>query len=108
MKIKFYLNGNLVFISDELPLLNLRELNDLAEKQETVPYNISLGGGTQGLIETVLPNYMNDPYRVYPLEEHFAGSFIGYIKSFKFYTSNLESINISNNFKAEMDNLNII
>ena len=105
MKIKFYVNGNLVFISDELPMLNLRELNDLYEKQETVPYNISLGGGTQGLIETVLPNYMVDPYRVYPLERYFAGSFIGYIKSFKFYTCNLEINDISNNFKVEINNL---
>ena len=105
MKIKFYVNGNLVFISDELPMINLRELNDLYEKQETVPFNISIGGGTQGLIETVLPNYMVDPYRVYPLEKYFAGSFIGYMKSFKFYTCNLESINISNNFNVEINKI---
>lgn len=105
MKIKFYVNGNLVFISDELPLINLRALSEDEEKQETVPFNISLGGGTQGLADVVLPNYMIDPYRVYPLEKHFAGSFIGYLKSFKMYDCNLEYENILNNFRYEINNL---
>lgn len=102
MKLYFYVNGYLKFISDELPKLNLRELKEISEKQETVPFNISLGGGTQGLAETILPNYMLDAYRVYPLEKNFAGSFIGYIKSFKFYNGKLESLNILNNSKYDL------
>ena len=105
MKLLFYVNGNLVFISKELPMIDLRKLNEIDEKQETVPFNISLGGGTQGLIDVVLPNYMIDPYRHYPLEKHFAGTFIGYFKSFKMYDGNLESFDIFNNFKYEMNNL---
>lgn len=105
MKLRFYVNGKLVFVSDELDKLNLRELKETMEKQETVPFNISLGGGSQGLIETILPNYMLDPYRVYPIEENFAGTFIGYIKSFKFYNCLEEYMNINNNFKYEMDKL---
>lgn len=105
MKLFFYVNGNLVFISDELPLIDLRKLNDTDEKQETVPYNISIGGGSQGLIETILPNYMIDPYRIYPIEKYFAGTFIGYLKSFKMYNSDIEYSNILNNFKYEMNNL---
>jgi hypothetical protein len=93
------------FKQDELPMIDLRKLNEIDEKQETVPYNISLGGGTQGLINVVLPNYMIDPYRKYPLEKHFAGTFIGYFKSFKMYDGNLESFDIFNNFKYEMNNL---
>lgn len=105
MVLRFYVNGKLVFISDELSKLNLRELKELKEKQETVPFNISIGGGTQGLCETILPNYMLEPYRVYPLEENFAGTFIGYFKSFKFYNCNMEYMNVHNNFIYEMDNL---
>lgn len=105
MKLRFYVNGNLVFISSELPKLNLRKLDDLDEKQESVPFNISLGGGTQGLADVILPNYMIEPYRTYPLEKHFGGSFIGYFKSFKFYNCNLEYLNINNNFKYEMNKL---
>jgi hypothetical protein len=83
MMFKFYANGNLVFISKFLPKINLRELDEIYEKQEGVPFSISIGGGTQGLAETILPNYMLNPYRTYPLEELFGGSFIGHIKMFK-------------------------
>lgn len=99
MKIYFYVNGKLVYITKELPRIDLRKLDELYEKQEGVPYNISIGGGTQGLSETILQNYMLNPTRVYPLEEYFAGSFIGYIRDFKFYTENLEYMEIFNNYK---------
>ena len=99
MKIYFYVNGKLVYITKELPRIDLRKLDELYEKQEGVPYNISIGGGTQGLSETILQNYMLNPTRVYPLEEYFAGSFIGYMKDFKFYDRDLEYLEIFNNYK---------
>lgn len=108
MKLRFYVNGKLVFISNEIPKLDLRLLNEEYEKQEGVAFNISLGGGTQGLIDTILPNYMLDPYRIYPLEKYFAGSFIGYLKSFKFYDCNIEYMYINNNFIYEIDKSNKI
>lgn len=86
MKIMFYVNNKLKYITSKLPKLNLKKLDELNEKQEGVAYNISIGGGTQGLAETIFPDYMMLPSKVFPLEEHFAGSFIGNIKSFKFYT----------------------
>ena len=102
MTFRFYVNGNLVFISKNLPKLNLRALDELYEKQETVPFNISLGGGSQGLIDTILPNYMINPYRIYPIEKNFAGSFIGYIKLFKIYLGEVNYIEIFNNFQHEL------
>lgn len=105
MKLYFYVNGNLVFLSDSLPKLNLRELNEPYEKQEGVPFNMSIGGGTQGLAETVLPNYMLDPYRTYPLEEYFAGSFIGYFRIFRFYNCSMEYLDIYNNYLFERQQL---
>lgn len=104
MKLYFYVDGKLVYITKKLPKLDLRELNEMYEKQEGVPYNISLGGGTQGLAETILPNYMLNPYRIYPLEKYFAGSFIGYMRSFKFYDCSLEYGNILQNYKFEKKN----
>jgi hypothetical protein len=101
MKLMFYVNGKLAYISQELPKISLKALNDLYEKQEGVPYNISLGGGTQGLAETIQPNYMLNPTRVYPLEKYFAGSFIGYLKSFKIYNCFMEQLIIENNYKYE-------
>ena len=101
MKLMFYVDGKLVYITKWLPKLNLHALNDLYEKQEGVPFNISLGGGTQGLAETILSNYMMNPTRLYPLEENFAGTFIGAIKSFKFYNCKLPYYNIVGNYNFE-------
>ena len=102
MKFMFYVNGKLKYISKELPRIELRELNDLYEKQEGVPYNISIGGGTQGLAETIQYNYMLNPTRVYPIEKYFAGSFIGHIKSFKIYNCFMEQMIIENNHKKAL------
>lgn len=105
MKLMFYVNGKLAFITKELPPINLRALMDLYEKQEGVPYNISLGGGTQGLAETIMPNYMMNPTRVYPLEENFAGTFIGYISSFKIYGCLKDAMSIGINYNYERNKL---
>ena len=97
MRFWFYVNGKLVFLTKFLPKINLRELDDLYEKQEGVPYSISIGGGSQGLAETIGYNYMLNPTRVYPIEKYFGGSFIGYISSFKLYASFLEPYEIEDN-----------
>lgn len=85
MKIFFYINGYLKFISRELPAVNFRKLEELNEKQEGVPFNISLGGGTQGLCEMIdFMNYMKNPTERYYMEQNFCGSFIGDLQSFSF------------------------
>ena len=101
LKLYFYINGFLVFISKELPELKLKALKDTFEKQECVPYNISLGGGTQGLCEKIWLNYYELPKKILPLEKYFAGTFIGDFKSFKFYNCNLSFKEIKNNFIYE-------
>ena len=103
MSLDFYVNGKLVYTTAELPKFNFRKLDDINEKQETVPYNISIGGGTQGLCETILPNYMTDPYRVYDIEKNFAGSFIGYFYKFRFYTCKMDFFDVINNFRYEFN-----
>ena len=85
MKIYIYVDGYLVFVSKELPEFNFRRLNDINQKQEGVPYNISLGGGTQGLLETISKDYYDVSKYALPLEKGFAGSFMGDIRSFRFY-----------------------
>jgi hypothetical protein len=108
MKLFFYVNGKLIYITKELPMLELKALNELYEKQEGVPYNISIGGGTQGLAETILQNYMLNPTRVYPLERYFAGSFIGYISSFKIYNCFMEQMIIEHNYNYENNKIKTI
>lgn len=98
MRIIIYVNGKVVLISKLLPIFNFKKLNDLESKQEGVPFNISLGGGTQGLAETVYLNYMKLPEYVLPLEKEFGGSFIGWIKSFLFYSCPLNYTEIVSNY----------
>jgi hypothetical protein len=86
MKMMFYVDGKLKYITKSLPMLNLRMLDELSEKQEGVAYNISIGGGTQGLAETIMPEYQMKPVQSFPIEENFAGTFIGDIRKFDFYS----------------------
>jgi len=87
MQIYFYLDKNLIFVSKPLPEFKFKELNDVYQKQEAVPYSISLGGGTQGLLEAIVPDYYNSTGEKYmlPLERDFCGTFIGDIRGFKFF-----------------------
>ena len=70
-------------------------LNEPYDKQEGVPFNISIGGGTQGLLDTVY-SIDSTPYDIYPLGKYFGGTFIGYFKSFKFYDCLLNYQRINN------------
>lgn len=85
MKISIYVNGFLKLISKELNEFNFRELDDVYQKQEGVPFNISLGGGTQGLLESIMPDYYSSSESILPIEKDFCGTFLGDIESFRFY-----------------------
>ena len=96
MKIMIYVNGFLVFISKELNALKFKELNDVYTKQEGVPYNISLGGGSIGLLETIMPRYYDISNYILPIERDFCGTFFGDIKSFKIYLGFIDYYSIKN------------
>ena len=102
MKIFIYVNGYLKLVSQELPEFRFRELNEYYDKQEGVPFSISLGGGTQGLAESMwIDNYTRPYCRILPIEENFGGSFIGDIRSFKFYDCQMQYNEIKNNYLFE-------
>lgn len=101
MRLMFYVDGRLVLYTKELPMLALRMLNDQYTKQEGVPYNISLGGGTQGLSDVIYEDFDKTPEYVLFLEKEFGGSFNGYFKSFKFYTCDKNYNEINNNVMYE-------
>lgn len=103
MIIYIYVNGCLKVKSEELPILNLKALNDLSDKQQGVPFAISLGGGTQGLCDVININYRELPKYVLPLEKEFCGSFIGYIQSFRFYSCPLNFTEIVENYKYDLN-----
>ena len=96
MRIMIYVNGYLVFISKVVDALNFKELNDIYTKQEGVPYNISLGGGSIGLLETIMPRYFDISNYILPIEKDFCGTFIGDIKNFKIYLGFIDYYSIKN------------
>lgn len=106
MRIYIYVNGYLKFVSKELDEFDFRELNDSFDKQEGVPFNISLGGGTQGLGESIWIDYYRRFDKLLPIEQNFAGTFIGDFKSFKFYDCSLQYNEVKNNFLFEKTILN--
>ena len=95
MKLYIYVNGFLKFISRPLPEFKFRELQEVYDKQESVPFNISLGGGTQGLADTVGLNFMEHTLYELPIEKHFGGSFLGDIRLFKFWACSMNFTNIN-------------
>ena len=94
MKIYIYIGGFLKFISRPIPEFSFKALQEVYDKQESVPYNISIGGGTQGLADTVGLNYMDYPAYELPLERHFGGTFLGDIRLFKFWQCPMNYANI--------------
>lgn len=101
MRLLFYVDGKLVLYTKEIPTIALRMLGDIYSKQEGVPYNISLGGGTQGLSDVIYEDFDKTPEYVLFLEKEFGGSFNGYFKSFKFYACDKNYNEINNNVRYE-------
>jgi hypothetical protein len=119
--LKLYVNGYLFMVIEDFEEIIPRELNTQKEKQIGVPFNISVGGGTQGLREnTIFPNcedglgpYIQDP-ELFPnnvlsgtslsglttdilLEQNFGGTFMGGLSQFRMYVEPLTSAQIQHN-----------
>jgi hypothetical protein len=123
--LKFYVNGKLFLVVGGFEEIIPRPLNTWKETQVGVAYNISLGGGTQGLHDNLTVTgcadsisgmtYQQDPECLtteildlteysgltteIKLEEYFAGSFNGDISAFRMYTEPLNASQIIHNFK---------
>jgi hypothetical protein len=93
-----YVNGKLKQVFDNFSEFIARRLNEHKLKQVGVPFNFSLGGGTQGLLESQTFDGLDPDDRNLPIETNFAGSFIGSISQFKFNICELKYCNIIQNF----------
>ena len=107
MQLMFYVNGKLKYVTDEMPMIDLRKLNEDDEKQELVPFNISIGGGTQGLCDVVYYNFMKTYDIEHALEKEFCGSFNGQILNFRWFNCEAESINILQNYLYDLNTLSV-
>lgn len=96
--LKFWVNGLVKYRVENFIGLQLRALNEWSDKQIGVPFNMSWGGGTQGLAESQTfggPDY-ND--RNMLLQTNFAGTFEGELSQLRFYDKTLDVLEIRNNF----------
>jgi len=100
-KLMFYVDGKLKFIKNNFDEFIARRLIEHNDKQVAVPYNISLGGGTQGLIESMTFDGQDSRDMDSCLQNNFAGTFIGDISQFRFYICDMNYCDISNNFEKE-------
>jgi hypothetical protein len=121
---KIYVNSKLFYVINGFEEIIPRGLNAEKEKQIGVPFNISWGGGTQGLRESLTFSgtptsftgltYIQDP-EVMPnqtlsgtslsalttnilIEPNFAGTFDGGISQFRMYVEPLNASEIVHNF----------
>jgi hypothetical protein len=121
--LKLYINGYLFLVIEDFEEIIPRELNTDKEKQVGVPYNISFGGGTQGLHDHLIFSGCSNPYGPYTqdpelfpnnilsattlsglstnilLEQNFGGTFMGGISQFRMYVEPLSSPQIQHNFR---------
>lgn len=101
-KLMIYVNGFLKFIEDEFDELVARRLHEYKLKQVGVPFNFSLGGGSQGLVESQTFDGLDPNDRGLPIEENFAGTFIGQISQFKFNICDLSLCKLRNQYNSDL------
>lgn len=115
-----FVNGRPIYSDNNFEEIIPRRLNTEPQKQVGVPFNISWGGGTQGLLEnqtfnfltgstsgttgitytrTTCPPYQQDPNDLGLLiEENFAGTYDGGISQMRYYIEPLGYDEIFHNF----------
>ena len=131
-RLKIYVNGKIFFRLENIEEIIPRGLSTDKEKQLGVPFNISWGGGTQGLRENLTLSgctalygkYIQDP-ECFPtelldttslsgletnilLEQNFAGTFEGGISQFRMYVEPLSAPEVKHNFLLLKDTFDML
>ena len=116
-----FVNGRPVLVDPDFEEIIPRRLNTEKQKQVGVPFNISWGGGTQGLIDNqtfsvdtsgntiTCPPYVQDPNDLGLLiEKNFAGTYIGGISQLRYYIRPLGVDEIFHNFLVNKDRYDLV
>jgi hypothetical protein len=130
-KLKFFVNGKLFMTVENFEEIIPRELNEVKEKQIGVPFNISWGGGTFGLRESLTFSgcsgttgpYIQDPEVMCDntlsgtslsglttnilLEQNFGGTFMGGISEFRMYVEPLGAAQVQHNYRILKDKFDL-
>jgi hypothetical protein len=102
-KLMFYVNCKLKAIFKDVDEFVARRLNEYEGKQVGIPFNISLGGGSQGLMESMTFDGQDTEDLGLLIEKNFAGTFIGQISQFKFNICDMNWCDISAGCLAQCD-----
>jgi len=97
-RLDFYINGYLKYSIDEFDEFLFKDLYEYREKQEGVPFNYSLGGGSQGLLETNTIDGPDPRDENLVIQENFAGTFYGDVSKFRLYECALDITTIRYRF----------
>lgn len=100
-RLKIYVNGRLKLVVRDFDEFVARRLSEYKDKQLGVPFNFSLGGGSQGLLESQTFDGQDAADLNLPIQQNFAGTFMGSISQFKFFTCDVTFPNIYNNYNEE-------
>ena len=95
--LKFWVNGRVVYKKENFIGLQLRALNEYSSKQLGVPYNISWGGGSQGLLESQTFGGPDPADQNLDIAKYFTGTFEGELSQLRFYKKTLNLMEIRNN-----------
>lgn len=128
--LKIYINGKPFMVIDDFEEVIPRPLDSDKNTQIGVPYNISVGGGTQGLHDSLIPiDCENLIYTQNPetsttnilnnteysglttsvfIEENFGGSFFGDLSAFRLYSEPLDASQIRHNFKIQQEKYRLV
>jgi hypothetical protein len=107
-KLFIYVNSLLKKVITDFDEFLFKELYEHREKQQGVSFTYSLGGGTQGLIESNTIGGPDDNDFELSLQENFAGTFIGGISSFKMYGCALDVTTLRNDFFNNSNKYNTV
>lgn len=99
--LRFWVNGRVVYRVENFIGLKLRPLNEYSSKQLGVPYNISWGGGSQGLVESQTFGGPDPEDQNLPIATYFTGTFEGELSQLRFYDRPLNLLEIRNNLYGE-------
>ena len=94
-KLMFYVDCKLKAVFKDVDEFIGRRLDEYKGKQIGIPFNISLGGGSQGLIESMTFDGQDSEDLGLLIEKNFAGTFIGQISQFKFNICDMNWCDIS-------------
>lgn len=102
-----YVNARPVFQQENFVEIIPHALDRQKELQNAVPFNLSWGGGTQGLMESVTFGGIDTADRNLMLQQHFTGTWMGSLQTFKMYIKPLSVPQIIHNFLVRKPTYNM-